>query len=588
MNKILLLISMLFVCILLNAQQTYIAESFSDSQMPPTGWTIDTHAGNWEISNTAQAGGSAPEGMLNWSPQFNGTTRLISPAIDLTGIENVALDFRYMLDHYDGTYTIGVATKSRSGNWNVVWQDNTPSTTPATSISVLINNGDVGANDFQLCIFFSGASYNLNYWCIDDIVLYQPMALDARMSQLTVPAYISQGSKEITGVVKNVGLDNLTSFDVNWNADGGEVFTTSFSGLDLSFGSGYDFTCNDLWNAPVGNHAFKVWVSNINGAGPDNNPGNDTINASIAVASQNVSMLPLFEEFTSSTCGPCANFNSTVFIPFCNAHPNEFSLIKYQMSWPAPGDPYYTEEGGVRRYFYGVNAVPTLFLQGNTAPMTTGGLTSALTQASDEPAFVSLGIQPTYSGNEVQIPLHILPYLTVNDMTIQIAVIEKITTENVGNNGETEFHHVMMKMVPDAEGLLLNFTDGVPFDSTFTVDMSTTFVEDMNDLQVVAFVQDNSNRRILQSAFADVLITGIEKSISNKVYIYPNPASSYVVVANAGNSNILLYDMLGNIVRKADAISENYRLNTAGLHQGAYFLKIIKGSTIQTLKVNIL
>ena len=27
------------------------------------------------------------------------------------------------------------------------------------------------------------------------------------------------------------------------------------------------------------------------------------------------------------------------------AHPDDITVIKYQMSWPAPGDPYYTEEG---------------------------------------------------------------------------------------------------------------------------------------------------------------------------------------------------------------------------------------------------
>jgi len=42
---------------------------------------------------------------------------------------------------------------------------------------------------------------------------------------------------------------------------------------------------------------------------------------------------------------------------------------------------------------------------------------------------------------------NVLPY---NDFSrhkkVHIAVVEKVTTENIGGNGETEFHHVMMKM----------------------------------------------------------------------------------------------------------------------------------------------
>ena len=36
---------------------------------------------------------------------------------------------------------------------------------------------------------------------------------------------------------------------------------------------------------------------------------------------------------------------------------------------------------------------------------------------------------------------------------IHVAVNEKVTTQNVGTNGLTEFHHVMKKMLPNRLGL---------------------------------------------------------------------------------------------------------------------------------------
>ena len=37
---------------------------------------------------------------------------------------------------------------------------------------------------------------------------------------------------------------------------------------------------------------------------------------------------------------------------FCNNNPGKYTYVKYQMNWPAPGDPYYTNEGGVRKTYY--------------------------------------------------------------------------------------------------------------------------------------------------------------------------------------------------------------------------------------------
>ncbi|MEA2041791.1 MAG: hypothetical protein U9N85_04485, partial [Bacteroidota bacterium] len=71
----------------------------------------------------------------------------------------------------------------------------------------------------------------------------------------------------------------------------------------------------------------------------------------------------LYEEFTSSTCPPCYTFNISYFNDsYLSSNAGTFTLIKYQMSWPSPGDDYYTEEGGTRRSFYGISGVPTLYL----------------------------------------------------------------------------------------------------------------------------------------------------------------------------------------------------------------------------------
>jgi len=95
-----------------------------------------------------------------------------------------------------------------------------------------------------------------------------------------------------------------------------------------------------------------------------------------------------------------------------------------------------------------------------------------------------------------------MPYLTSDEFTVHIVVIEKETTGNVGNNGETSFKKVMMKMLPDADGTAASFTAGVNTDIIESYDMSTTFVEEMSDLAVAIFVQNNNTLEVFQAGFA--------------------------------------------------------------------------------------
>ncbi len=49
----------------------------------------------------------------------------------------------------------------------------------------------------------------------------------------------------------------------------------------------------------------------------------------------------LFEEWTSSTCGPCAA-NNPVLNAFIEAHADTITAVKYHVGWPSPGnDPMY-------------------------------------------------------------------------------------------------------------------------------------------------------------------------------------------------------------------------------------------------------
>lgn len=588
MKKLLLLFAFQLLCVYGFSQAVvHCNEGFSS--VPPTGWTIDANASNWSSSSSTNAGGVAPEAHFYWSPQMNGTTRLISPSYDLTGVTHLMLIFKHALSHYSGAYTIGVATRSGTGSWNTVWSMVNPTSSfNGASVGVEITNADLGSSQFQFCFFFTGDSYNLNDWWIDDVVLYEPCAVDAKMISNNIAPFVPSGNINIVGTVKNFGYTAITDMTINYKiGSAGSPQSTVLSGLNIAAGANYNFSCTQPWAATPGSYDVITWISDVNSAGIDCNQTNDTVHKTIGIATQTTTRRPVFEEFTSSTCSPCASFNSGTFTPFITANGSQFSLIKYQMDWPGDGDPYYTAEGGVRRGYYGVNAVPDLYVDGRVSGMTSTTMLSELNTDKAIPTFFLIsGLTPSYSGNSISIPVTITPYVT-GSFKVHVVVVEKTTTGNVSTNGETSFKHVMMDMITTGAGETISFTAGTDYVHTYTADMSTTNVEEMSDLQVVVMVQENSSKEIYQSAESDIA-AGINETSESFVSVYPNPATESITIANAANSDISLFDIYGKLVMSVNNIDNNFILNVTDLSKGTYIMKIINGENITSKKITLI
>lgn len=551
--------------------QSLIYEDFSGGVMPPSGWSIDAYTGNWSVEETQNAGGTLPEAMFTWSNN-NAVSRLISPSVNTTGVTNLIVSFNHFVDDYSGTgYSIGVATRSSGGAWNTVWELAVPGNVGPEFKVILANNSDVGSDDFQFCIFIDGNFYNIDYWYLDNIELLVPAQSDAMLADLTMPMF-SDGEVAISGTILNLGLDEINSVDIFTQVDNDPVIPLNFSSLALATGETFDFAGTNLDLEP-GDHDFRAWVMYVNGI-EDDNQLNDTLEMVLHVASTTVSRRPFYEEFTSSTCAPCANFNTNTFNPWVEVHGEEITLLKYQMSWPSPGDPYYTEEGGVRRFYYNVGFVPDLYVDGVQTSTTLTGINNGLNNSLANPAFAELYAYHAIEGSNITVNLDIMPYIT-GTFEAYIGVFEYVTTENTGSNGETEFHHVMMKMMPDAYGTTLDLVDGTPAALEFTTDLSTTNVEEMDDLGVAVFLQEPVTRMIFQSAYSVESGVGIDDPArTTSISFFPNPGNGLLRVSGlSGSVDISVYSAFGQLVRQINGFSSN-TLDLTGLPSGNYFLRI--------------
>ncbi len=457
----------------------------------------------------------------------------MSPVMNMTGVTSVTLIFKHFYDYKSNPApVIGVATKS-SGAWNTVWSKTPTGNVGPEDITVTISNSDLNKPNFQISFFVNGAVQNMDYWYFDNIVMLVPLNLDGFLSSITVPGTIT-APVEVGGVFQNVGNTTVEAFDVSYQAYNGIVYDTSFTGLSLDLFETFEFSFGQMWVQPFGTNDITMWLNSVNGVS-DDDVTNDTLSKSITYVVNILQKRPAFEEFTSSTCGPCASFN-TSFVPWCQTHP-DITLVKYQMNWPGSGDPYYTLEGGTRRNYYGVSYVPDLYVNGAQVATNIGAVQSAYDQSINQTSYIDIASEFKVTGTMIQVTTNLLAWDQVGQVRVHNIVMEEKTTGNATSNGETEFHHVMMDMIPDANGATVNLQYGVPVQLTYNVNLSGTHVEQYDDLMVAVLVQNQSTKQMLQTAYGLENANYSPEARLDMIYLDGEPIEGF-------DPNIYEYDVI--------------------------------------------
>jgi hypothetical protein len=196
------------------------------------------------------------------------------------------------------------------------------------SINLTLNYWELFVNDVSQGAWANGvnavAAMNLypvysggsSQYYIDDIGFlhdeFQLPTLDATMASLNLRENTLAGTEVILqGKVKNTGSDPITSMDISWT-DGTNTYTDNLTGLNIASLAEYDFTHSSTLTTTDGATDITVTVSNPNGAGVDENPGNDALNRTITGHVPAPGKKVVVEEGTGTWCGWCPR--GTIFM----------------------------------------------------------------------------------------------------------------------------------------------------------------------------------------------------------------------------------------------------------------------------------
>lgn len=242
-----------------------------------------------------------------------------------------------------------------------------------------------------------------------------------------------------------------------------------------------------------------------------------TVLAFAATSFAQTPRMVLLEHFTSASCGPCATYNPQVET-LLGANTNTTLSIKYQVNWPTPnGDPMNNHnklDVQSRVDYYGVRGVPSAVLaaKGPEHPA------SAMVQDSIDKETVKTSpfeVKVTHTLSEdfknIDVKMEITAtgdYSATGNLVAHISVIEKHISfaTPAGSNGETDFFNVMKKLLPNPNGTALSKDWATGDTRTIEVSWPLKNVYNLDQLDVIAFIQDNGNQEIMQAADSETVI----------------------------------------------------------------------------------
>jgi hypothetical protein len=360
----------------------------------------------------------------------------------------------------------------------------------------------------------------------------------------------------------NIGKQNITSsFTVTMTAaPSGYTSTKTISSLNS--GQSQNVIFDNLTITPGQGLNLSV-TTNLTG---DENPANNIVEQ-YTIYYTGTNRTILLEEWTSSTCAPCAANNPTIDA-FVGARFDSLVPIKYHMNWPAPGnDPMYLynpTQATDRRNYYGVNAVPHVIMDGVVNPSypysDAGSLPGAFYPRKNIATPITMSVTDTRIANgdsvKAEITVQVLAPLNPGDYYLRVHAVErhiKYATAP-GSNGEKDFYDVFRKAYPNSLGTSVPTTVGTyNFTITYALD-KVVWVDSM--IYTAAFVQNDQTKEVFNSAkgrnvVLERLIVNNQNSVFEKPAVSPdfvegsNPQS--LIVNTDGINSLFNYEFFEGV-----------------------------------------
>lgn len=605
--------------------KTYFSENFihgTEATLNPSVWDLDSCTEitkeNGEplylyylSTGTADVWGGwiyDPNGVIlqgGVQTQLDGMYEIVSKPIQLesNAINMISANYQYAAQS-SGTRSFGIRIKEAgSSEWTELEKLSSMGTQKEGTIVTTLDSKWNGKK--VVVEFYFSTRHQANsayYFLMGDLKFAAYSNTPTLATKVTgAPVAYPGNNFDVRLSITNAGAIPVSSLEYTYviddNAKTGTIPGNFTPALDPLVGQAGGSISIDVNGLNVGEHTIKFRPSKINGEEATRNNKEASLTFYLVDESKLTQQyVPLFEGFTSSTCGPCATANS-YFNPTLAQlqRAGAINVIKYQMYFPGSGDPYYIEGNQTRMLFYddifgwnGYWSVPTPIYSGMENIMewdiqywsdVTGLLQSNATEDHKKKAVMDINFKSAEIDNYNQLALEIeitshLPMIG----NVHAVIVEKTTTGNKRTNGEKEFHNVAMAFATDPAGKKTSFEAGKKERFRYSINMENTHAEEMFDLQVVCFVQDPESGYIFQSAstLKSGIVANENEEVMGDVRVYPNPASEFVNITNLEGADVEIFDLTGRRVYANSKVEGDLEVSLASFANGTYVVRLTK------------
>lgn len=234
--------------------------------------------------------------------------------------------------------------------------------------------------------------------------------------------------------------------------------------------------------------------------------------------------MSLYEEFTGENCGPCAATNPSLD-PILAGNSNNTIVLKWQVaipSAPSLATSLYQQnkvEIDTRDNYYSISSAPngrqdgqsqTVFGSASDHPgyITAARLNASAAVTSPFTIVMNRAWNATFDAITVTGTITASGSYTTTGTNLKFRLVMAEKEVNYasapGSNGETQFHHVARKSFPDiTNGTAMANTWAAAQTQTFSIVCNLpSYIWDKSEVEMVGFIQDDANKKVLQSVLA--------------------------------------------------------------------------------------
>lgn len=447
---------------------------------------------------------------------------------------------------------------------------------------------------------------------LDNVIIDEVAEDDIALISISTAPVVAEGSVNITGTVENKGLNEITSFDLDWNDGTAHNATITAT---IPAGGTYNFTHPTTLSA-VGGTIYDMTICAT--VGGDEDVTNNCMDYSVSCVTEIPQKYVVGEEKTGTWCGWCPRgavalegMESEEFfigIAVHNGDPMTIAAYDSGINTYVPGG---YPGAGVDRV---LNGDPSNFSAMYDAR------SSHIPPASIDVTYAEVGtnLEVTVTANFVGSlsgDYRLAAVITEDDVTGTGSGYNQANYYSGGGAGAMGGYEDLANPVPAADmvynhvaralgnneilgsaGSLPATVDAGTSESyTYTIAKGADWNIDF--LHFVGMLVNGSTGEILNAGITSAEPSGLnEETAAFGLAIFPNPASEFTYVQvnlmETSDVSIEMYNNLGELVyvKQTQNLTEgkyNYTIDVAHLSAGLYTVKTVVNGAVRTAKVSV-